>query len=77
MRTHTGEMEIKTFVCSQCPKAYSQAFFLDNHVKSLTDEKRFACSECSKTFNQRTHLKVHFRTHIGCLLYTSPSPRDS
>jgi uncharacterized C2H2 Zn-finger protein len=62
MCSHTQE---KPFQCPNCPKAFSSASPLINHLRTHTKEKPYKCSECDKTFTQSNSLATHRRIHAG------------
>ena len=73
MKIHSNQ---KDFVCTACGKGFHQKGNLRNHMLVHTGEKPHSCTECGKQFSKLSNLKFHLQSH-SCLLYTSPSPRDS
>ncbi|XP_001654305.2 zinc finger protein 808 [Aedes aegypti] len=47
------------FRCETCPKAYSQAYLLKEHMKSHDTEKRHKCPHCNYRAKQSHLLKDH------------------
>uniref|UniRef100_A0A3P9N4H0 C2H2-type domain-containing protein n=1 Tax=Poecilia reticulata TaxID=8081 RepID=A0A3P9N4H0_POERE len=50
--------------CQICGKSFNQ-FYLYNHIRTHTGEKRFSCKICGKGFIQSYQYTVHMRTHTG------------
>lgn len=51
--------------CPVCPKTFSRATSLNNHIKTHSGEKAHSCSYCGKRFGRADLLKSHKRTHTG------------
>ncbi|XP_030598708.1 zinc finger protein 260 [Archocentrus centrarchus] len=51
--------------CPTCPKTFSRATSLNNHIKTHSSEKTHSCSYCGKCFSRVDLLKAHKRTHTG------------
>ena len=60
--SHIGE---KTFVCSECGKAFSKSHLLKIHIRSHTGEKPFICFQCDKSFSSSGNRRTHSAVHIG------------
>ena len=64
---------LKTQKCDVCRQSYIFKSSLTTYECIDTGEKLCVCHVCTKTFMPSSVLT----THRHCLLYTSPSPRDS
>lgn len=60
MVKHTGE---KRYVCSQCPKRFTRAHYLKEHMNIHNGRTPFSCSECDASFSIATKLQCHKRKH--------------
>ena len=66
--------------CGICHKEFKfQSKELVEHVESHRDTKdnSFVCVTCGDKFLHFQEIEIHSLRHNTCLLYTSPSPRDS
>ena len=58
------------YPCPRCHQNFDRGSRLDEH---LAKQQLLTCGHCRKNFCSEAQV----RQHIRCLLYTSPSPRDS
>lgn len=54
-----------TFQCALCPRKYTRAFNLRNHLRTHTEERPFVCGVCGKAFNRDHDRKTHEQLHSG------------
>ncbi|KAK2051219.1 hypothetical protein LY76DRAFT_585177 [Colletotrichum caudatum] len=54
-----------TYQCTLCPKRYTRAFALRNHLRTHVDERPFACTVCGKAFTRESDRKSHEKLHSG------------
>ncbi|KAI0376807.1 hypothetical protein F5Y04DRAFT_273551 [Hypomontagnella monticulosa] len=57
-------LEKRTFPCTLCPKVFTRAYTLGNHLRSHTGERPFVCDVCGKAFarsndKERHNIQVH------------------
>ncbi|NXJ97163.1 E4F1 factor, partial [Corythaixoides concolor] len=55
----------KSYVCSHCNEAFSEATSLETHMKGHLDYKPFKCEECGKEFTKGYLLKKHQEVHVN------------
>nr|XP_011750139.1 zinc finger protein 547 isoform X1 [Macaca nemestrina] len=65
VKNHSVHMAGKTFLCSECGKAFSHRHKLADHQKVHTGERPYKCSKCGILFMERSTLNRHQRTHTG------------
>ncbi|CAK9304483.1 unnamed protein product [Gordionus sp. m RMFG-2023] len=51
--------------CNLCPRTFSNAFHLNQHLRIHLGVKPYCCLICSKRFTQMSHLTQHTRVHTG------------
>uniref|UniRef100_A0A034UWY6 Zinc finger protein 316 n=1 Tax=Bactrocera dorsalis TaxID=27457 RepID=A0A034UWY6_BACDO len=65
-QTHKDE-SMRIFKCPQCPEAYVEERFLQEHVKYLHNcvprQPKFICAKCGKGFPKQSHLTRHSYVH--------------
>ena len=71
---HTGKRPFKCTI-ENCDEAFPTSDQLRTHAQRHL--LRFRCEICQKRFQTESIRRMHMLTHSTCLLYTSPSPRDS
>ncbi|CAG9572575.1 unnamed protein product [Danaus chrysippus] len=49
--------------CTQCPKIFSTAIQLEEHIERLHFPKRLRCDQCSKRFSTEKLLNIHRRNN--------------
>ncbi|CCF46593.1 oocyte zinc finger protein XlCOF20 [Colletotrichum higginsianum] len=54
-----------TFQCTLCPKRFTRAFSLRNHLRAHGDVRPFVCSVCGKAFTRQHDRKSHEGLHSG------------
>uniref|UniRef100_A0A7M4FYK6 Transcription factor E4F1 n=1 Tax=Crocodylus porosus TaxID=8502 RepID=A0A7M4FYK6_CROPO len=54
----------KSYVCSHCTEVFSEAAFLETHMKEHLEYKPFRCEECGKEFPKGYLLKKHQEVHV-------------
>ena len=55
-----------TFQCTLCPKRFTRAFTLRNHLRTThTDDRPFVCTVCGKAFGRQHDRKTHEALHSG------------
>ncbi|PVH93734.1 hypothetical protein DM02DRAFT_540932, partial [Periconia macrospinosa] len=52
----------KRFKCSQCDKAYTRKFILQEHERTHTGEKPEHCPKCPKSYARKSDLQRHIKT---------------
>ncbi|XP_054623110.1 zinc finger protein 8-like isoform X2 [Dunckerocampus dactyliophorus] len=55
----------RSFVCSQCGKAFARLHQFKLHQQSHKRKRAFWCTVCGKGFQCSSHLSIHHRTHTG------------
>lgn len=55
----------KSYVCSECGKAFCYKSEFIRHQRSHTGEKPYECPECGKAFSYKSTLIKHQRIHTG------------
>lgn len=55
----------RSYVCSQCGKAFSRLHQFKLHQQSHKRKRAFWCTVCGKNFQCSSHLSIHHRTHTG------------
>lgn len=59
----TLHMNVRDYLCSQCPKAYANATALKKHMMFHSDFRPLACSICEARFHTNYNLQRHMRSH--------------
>lgn len=59
----TISVQLKPYICQQCPAKFSRKPYLDIHYRTHTGEKPFQCDICSKRFSQKSSLNIHKTIH--------------
>ena len=73
----------RPYLYTVCDKRFTRKQYLNahRHKRIRSVENVYSCSECEKSFSSQSGLSYHKNIHTDkykcCLLYTSPSPRDS
>lgn len=65
-----GDTKPKSFSCDICSKSFSQASYLNRHVKRHKAEKPYRCNVCQKSFYLMHHWKDHMKKHTGQTNYS-------
>ncbi|XP_076610722.1 uncharacterized protein LOC143335307 [Chaetodon auriga] len=60
-----GSADKKSFICSECGKAFCGEENLKIHMRTHTGEKPFSCSFCEKGFAQKGYLTNHMTVHTS------------
>lgn len=56
-------VQLKPYICQQCPAKFSRKPYLDIHYRTHTGEKPFQCDICLKRFSQKSSLNIHKTIH--------------
>ncbi|MDR3549000.1 MAG: C2H2-type zinc finger protein [Candidatus Pacebacteria bacterium] len=66
-RHYLSHMGIKQYQCPHCPKRFSLAQYLQEHMFVHSGEKPFVCTfpGCGKRFRQAGKLSIHKKLHIS------------
>ena len=63
LRIHsTVHLEIRSFPCPVCDKAFKSSVGLKQHSVVHIDGRPFQCCHCKKNYKRRNELKVHYNT---------------
>lgn len=57
--------QLARFQCPSCPREYTRAFSLRNHLRTHTDERPFVCGTCGRAFTRQHDRKTHEQLHSG------------
>jgi len=64
-RTISKQTAESIFSCPQCPKRFTRAFNLRNHMRTHSNSRPFACKVCGKVFPRSNELRRHEAIHGG------------
>lgn len=53
------------YVCSYCPRSFSQSNDLTKHIRSHVGENMYRCDQCGESFRLQTELRKHSYTHYN------------
>lgn len=76
-RQHNFQRNPARFQCTMCPKQYTRAFNLRNHLRGHVDERNFSCTVCGKSFVRNHDRKMHERLHSGEKKFTCGGDLES
>lgn len=56
-------LRLKEFQCDICSAKVSTKQYLEEHLRTHSDERPEVCAVCGKTFQMRGNLRQHMKTH--------------
>jgi Zinc finger, C2H2 type len=54
-----------TFQCELCPRRFTRAHNLRDHLRTHLDERPFVCISCGRAFTRRHDLNTHAALHLN------------